>query len=97
MSNAEIIMYQARQNKDLAMEVYCELYIYTHYTPEQVGVDVQLYNLQKPKENISWLDNLIYRLTCIFKRRGVHVQIDSSDIKDLIDSKVDLSKLVSLT
>ena len=92
--NTQIIINQAQHNPELAMEIYCELYIYTHYTQDQVGLDVQAYTYQyqanESDTTNSWLGNLIYRLSSIFRRRGVHVTIDTNDIKDLIQHHSEL-------
>ena len=90
--NTQIIIDQAQHNPELATEIYCELYIYTHYTQDQVGVDVQAYSYQvsEPANDNCWLSNLIYRLSSIFRRRGVHVTIDTNDVKDLIQRHSEL-------
>lgn len=86
-AHAEMILSSAKQNRELAMEIFCELYIYTHYTENEVGIDIQAYTYQYDYVNNtdnSWLNNLMYRLSSIFRRKGLHISIDEKDIGDLI-------------
>lgn len=85
-AHTKCILQAAQENKELATEIYCELYIYNHYNQDEVGVDMQAFSYQYKgaiTEN-DWLDNLIYRLSSIFRRRGLSIALNLDDIADLL-------------
>lgn len=85
-AHTTLVLQQAKQNRDLAVEIFCELYIYSHYTEAQVGSDTEAFNYEYSNKKItnSWFNNLMYRLSSIFRRRGVTVELDVEDVKELV-------------
>lgn len=91
-AHTKYILQAARENKELATEIYCELYIYDHYSKDEVGIDMQAFTYQYEgviTEN-DWLDNLIYRLSSIFRRRGLSIILSLDDIADLFTYRNEL-------
>lgn len=89
-THTEEILKAAQYNQKLAVEIYCELYIYQNYTEDQIGVD---YQSDKYRNNINpngnntsdtWLNNLMYRLNSIFRRRGIDIKIDVEETEELL-------------
>jgi len=88
-NNTEQILKTAKFNQNLAIEIYCELYIYNHYSESEIGIDYKSFGYKDdilPNENESktWLENLRYRLNSIFRRRGISIKIDIEDVEDII-------------
>ena len=91
-THTQEILKAAQYNQKLAIEIYCELYIYQNYTEDQVGIDCPSdkykdeINPNANSTNTSWMNNLMYRLNSIFRRRGIKIRIDVEETKELLEN-----------
>lgn len=92
MSNhTQQILEAAKFNQKLAIEMYCELYIYNNYTEDQIGSDCRSFSYKEEITPIeckgnTWLGNLMYRLNSIFRRRGIDIRIDIEETEELVEN-----------
>lgn len=82
----DFIIERASTNKALAMELYCELYIYEHYGTADMDTERTSCNPLNNRRP-DWVKNTLNRLNEILRHRSIHIIVDSKGLKELITKK----------
>lgn len=89
---AELVLERSARNKQLAIELYCECYIYSHYDEEMKDTPPEYY----PEEPKTWFDNFVYRVRSILKHHRISIEIDTSDVQEIYRHSEEIKKFAIL-
>ena len=83
----EFIMERSASNRQLAIELYCECYIYDHYD-DSVS--------DSWEEPTTWFGNFCNRIKSILHDHRISIEVDTSHLQEIHDKQQLLKKYASI-